>query len=92
MTDNDDETRRRVYDNRIRSASTLCQILWRQGVFSIGPAIDQPGKKDPIVSILDKLALCLIRTMPETVAVSLVDDRLNAVSDDLSAQVAPVRS
>lgn len=70
----DAQTTRQEYDYRIRSASTLVELLWIEGNFSVDSPIERPKKKDLIVSILDKLALCLIRTMTEAVAVSLIDD------------------
>ncbi|KAL9040084.1 MAG: hypothetical protein Q9180_002135 [Flavoplaca navasiana] len=64
-----DQAIRQEYDYRIRSASTLVQILWEQGVYSIYPPKNRSFKKDLIVSTLDILASCLIRTTTERVAI-----------------------
>ena len=88
----DEQAIRQEYDYRIRSASTLIELLWTEGNFSVDPPTERSKKKDPIVSILDKLALCLIRTSRETVAVSLIDDQLQAACDKAIHPLTMVRS
>ncbi|KAL8882251.1 MAG: hypothetical protein Q9192_007614 [Flavoplaca navasiana] len=87
MPDDDDSEIRQEYHYRIRSASTLCQMLWMQGAHDIKPSIDKSGRKDSILSILDNLALCLVRTGTETAAVSLFGKRLEFAGHDLAGQV-----
>ena len=87
MPDDDDSKVRQEYNYRIRSASTLCQILRMQGAHNIIPSIDESGRRDSILSILDKLALCLVRTGTATAAVSLFGKRLEFAGHDLAGQV-----
>ncbi|KAL8889518.1 MAG: hypothetical protein Q9215_003215 [Flavoplaca cf. flavocitrina] len=87
MPDDDDSKVRQEYNYRIRSASTLCQILWMQGAHDIISSTDEPGRRYSILSILDNLALCLVRTGTETAAVSLFGKRLEFAGHDIAGQV-----
>ena len=73
------EEKWRTLDLQIRSASTLGHILWKHGLHEANVALKQPS--DSAVSILHSLALCLIRTAGETVAVGLVEDQISAGID-----------
>ncbi|KAL9628111.1 MAG: hypothetical protein Q9204_006104 [Flavoplaca sp. TL-2023a] len=63
-----------------------------KGAHDIIPSIDEPGRKDSILSILDKLAMCLVRTRTETAAVSLFGMRLEFAGHDLAGQVPQASS
>ncbi|KAL8877736.1 MAG: hypothetical protein Q9198_004303 [Flavoplaca austrocitrina] len=58
-----------------------------KGAHDIISSTDESGRRDSILSILDNLALCLVRTGTETVAVSLFGKRLEFAGHDLAGQV-----
>lgn len=60
-----------------------------QGAHNITPSIDDSGRKDSILSILDNLALCLVRTEIEIAAVSLFGKRLEFAGQDQKGGQVP---
>ncbi|KAL8854949.1 MAG: hypothetical protein Q9221_000145 [Calogaya cf. arnoldii] len=69
-------------NQRIRAASTLCEILWREGTFQVPQTSNMPVKKEPVVRLLGVLAMCLVRNSNVTAAIGLYDDRLRVAACD----------
>ena len=83
MFHNNNRVSQEELHHRIRSASTLSQILWTEGTYIVERLDVEPEKTDATLSILRKLATCLVRGPEEIAAVSLFEDRLEAAGDKI---------
>jgi len=76
-----DDTSLKACDRHIRSATTLGYILWKTRDYTIGHGTNrEEGETNRLVSLLNNLAVCLVRTSKETVAVGLFQDRIEAAN------------
>jgi len=77
------DDRFKTLNYHIRSASTLGQMLSQTEDFHISPGEPmQEGRTNVLVSLLSSLAQCLNRTNVETVAVGLIENRIEAANGD----------
>ncbi|KAL9629923.1 MAG: hypothetical protein Q9204_005004 [Flavoplaca sp. TL-2023a] len=95
MSDNDDQAQRfqrrsipgndeeelEKLNQHIRSASTLCQMLWKEGIYAVNKTTYHIGRNDKLVAALKTFATCLLRTGKDVVAVGMFQDRLEAASE-----------